>query len=450
MIENNLYLEFNNIIVDEHEFDDINICMTDIQKRRLKHNLRKYTKKRRHLRTKIAVACAAFSIFLIGVCYTNPTLAAQFPILNPIVELLGRTGDYEKYSAIINKTITQNGSSFTINSVVCFDNNIVIGYTAKSDEKINQRGTLFWPIFKVNGRTLDGGSQGLVKNIDENTIIGTILLTAKSLDLPNSFNFDMSFNGFNTSEGKWNFKFNILKAESSKNIKIYTKNQEISYDKYNFTIKKVTLTPFNTIVSIHSKNKNLVPDTTNLFIMLDDESNIIQPSDIQADSVHPNSSGGFDYTFLYSKANSNTKYLTLIPYKYHEKQEGNNYNSAQGPIDEALPISTKLPFKLNEGKHGKVEIDQITYSNDRDNVIIKGVIYGRLPNNQFIRLEGENFNPAGDLYPINNSIRKIESDKYEFVVEYKGLKSDKNYKIIAPNLDYYIDYDSEIKITLDN
>jgi hypothetical protein len=61
----------------------------------------------------------------------------QIPLLNPIVEMLGFTGDYTDYSAIINKTVTYGGESFTINNVVCYDNNIIIGYSAKSNKKID-------------------------------------------------------------------------------------------------------------------------------------------------------------------------------------------------------------------------------------------------------------------------------------------------------------------------
>lgn len=451
MNEKDLYMEFNNVNTDEHEFDDINICMTDIQKSRLKSNLRKHIKTSKFIKTKIAAACAACLIFLIGICYANPTLAAQFPFLNPIVEMLGRTGDYAKYSEIINKTITLGGNSFTINSVVCFDNNILIGYTAESDKKINQRDTLFWPIFKVDGKRLDGGSSSLVKKIDENTVMGTIGLTSKDFDFPDNFNFEMYFNGFNASQEKWDFKLKISKAELSKDVKTFIKNQAINYGKYNFTITKVTLTPLNTVISYHGKDGHLFPG--NFFIILDDKGNEIKTSPILAESIDTHSvNGEFDCTLFFSKTDMNAKYLKIIPYKDHEPIERSNYNSSQGPEDKSLPITTKLPFELSEGKRGKVEVSKITYYNDYNNVNIQGIIYGKLPDHQMVILEGDNPTPNGalPLHTINSFTKKIGPDKYEFTIEYTGLKSDKNYRIIAKNLDYYLDLNSEIKIMLDN
>ncbi len=74
------------------------------------------------------------------------------------------------------------------------------------------------------------------------------------------------------------------------------------------------------------------------------------------------------------------------------------------------------------------------------------VLYGKLPNHQNIILEGDNL--KADIRSLNTTIKKIDTDKYEFTEEYSGLKNDKNYKLIAPNLDNIIDYDSRITVML--
>ncbi|MNP57035.1 hypothetical protein D3C76_1518180 [compost metagenome] len=103
-------------------------------------------------------------------------------------------------------------------------------------------------------------------------------------------------------------------------------------------------------------------------------------------------------------------------------------------------------MELSEGKDSKVVINNIDFSNDKNNVSIKGIIYGKLPNYQAVFLEGDN--PKADISLLTTTIKRIDKDKYEFTREYSGLNNDKNYKLIAPNIDSAVDYDSGITVEL--
>ncbi|MBC8061699.1 MAG: DUF4179 domain-containing protein [Clostridiaceae bacterium] len=442
MDRKNIYEDLNNIITDEYEFDNINVSMNDIQKSKLKRDLKKNIKTRKFVKSKIAIACASSLIFLVGIGYVNPAFASQIPILNSIIDVLGSTGDYAKYSDIVNKTVTYNEKSFTINSVVCFDNNIIIGYTAKSNKKIDSTVPLFFPTFNVNGKRFNGGNGGLVKNLNENTVMGTIELISTDTVLPDNFKFEMSFEKFNETVGNWDMKFNISKKELNKNTKFYTPNQIVTYDRYNFSIVRVIINPLTTAISFHSKSDQLFPCD---WIVLDDEGNELS----KRSGAGKQSSDGFNSTSFYSKINANTKYLTVIPSIQHELTvEDSKIISFQGPEDVSVPIDTTLPFEMSEGKNSKVTLTKISFSNDKDNVSIQGIINGKLPNHQTIFLEGDN--PKANISLLNTTIKKVDTDKYEFTKEYSGLKNDKNYRLIAPNLDYYINYDSRITVMLNN
>lgn len=133
MSERNIYKDLNNIIIDENEFDNIN--MTDMQKFKLKRSLMKKIRTKKVSISKIIAASVVGLIVFIVVGYANPAFAAQIPILNSIVEMFGKTGDYISYSNVVNKTIAHDGKFFTVDSILSYDNRILIGYTAESNKK---------------------------------------------------------------------------------------------------------------------------------------------------------------------------------------------------------------------------------------------------------------------------------------------------------------------------
>jgi hypothetical protein len=382
-------------------------------------------------KTIVAIAaCMAFLMFVVGISYVNPALAAQIPILNPIVQMLGYRGDYAQYSEIVNKTVTHNGKSFTINNVVCYDNNIVIGYTAKSNTKIT--GPLFFPTYKVNGKWLNVGTTGGSENLDNNTVIGTIEIMSDPITLPDKFNFEMSFNSLDNTSGNWDFKFSISKAELSKNKKTYTPNQIVKYGNYDFTIDKIALTPLSTVISRHSSSQSKMPFFP---IILDDQGNEIS----KGGGRIRESSDRFDITSTLSKINQDAKYLTIVPYAENSNNEPNVVS---------VPLNTKLPIELSQGKIGNITINNITFSDNNDKAIIQGIMYGKLPNFREMGLSLEGDNPKSDRTLLNTTIKKIGIDKYEITKEYSGLKNDKNYKLTVGNMDNIIDYNSRITVML--
>ncbi len=62
--------------------------------------------------------------------------------MNSIIQKLnnkyGNKGDYAKYSEIINKSVSNNGITITINEVIADDSKLIIGYTLKGDKKIKR------------------------------------------------------------------------------------------------------------------------------------------------------------------------------------------------------------------------------------------------------------------------------------------------------------------------
>ncbi|ERK29994.1 DUF4179 domain-containing protein [Clostridium intestinale] len=427
MSEKSIYKDLNNIIIDENEFDNIN--MTDMQKFKLKRSLMKKIRTKKVSISKIIAASVVGLIVFIAVGYANPAFAAQIPILNSIVEMFGKTGDYISYSNVVNKTIAYDGKFFTVDSILSYDNRILIGYTAESNKKINSSDVLFFPKFKINGKEINVGYSGGVKNLTDNKIIGTTEIILNDT-LPNNFKFDMMFDKFDGTSGDWNFKFDITKAELDKDAKIYETNKSVAFNDHKFDIDKVTLTPLNTLISISSSSSNEIPPAFfDFWIVLDDNG-------YELTQVGGSGNQSSHVTAAYSSADKNINSLTLIPFRKDGGVEPSK----------TVDVNGKLPMELSEGKDSKVVINNIDFSNDKDNVVIKGVIYGKLPNYQVVFLEGDN--PKADISLLNTTIKRVDTDKYEFTREYSGLNNDKNYKLIAPNIDSEVDYDSRITVEL--
>ncbi len=431
MSEKSIYKDLNNIIIDENEFDNIN--MTDMQRFKLKRSLMKKIRTKKGLTSKIIAASIAGIMIFIVVGYANPAFAAQIPILNSIVEMFGKTGDYISYSNVVNKTISCDGKSFTIDSILSYDNRILIGYTGESNKKLNSSDALFFPKFKINGKEISAGYSGGVKNLTDNRILGTTEIILDDT-LPNNFKFDMMFDKFDGTSGDWIFKFDITKAELDKDAKIYETNKSVAFNNYKFDIDKVTLTPLNTLISISSSPSNEIPPAFfDFWIVLDDKGNELTQS--AGTNIGPNT---MNTTAVYSRTDKNINALTLIPFR---KDGGVGLESSK-----SVDIDEKLPMELSEGKDSKVVINDVDFSNDKDNVIIKGVIYGKLPNYQIVFLEGDN--PKADISLLNTTIKRVDTDKYEFTRQYSGLNNDKNYKLIVPNIDRVVDYDSRVTVEL--
>lgn len=436
MCEKDIFKAFNNMNIDEHEFDNVEINISDIQKKRLKNDLKNKIKRNKFKKLKIcAASAAAILVCITGIGYINPSFASQIPGLNPIVQTLnyyGDQGEYSKYSEIINKTISFNGASFTISSVVCDENSLIIGYTIKSNKKINPQDLPgFLPSFKINGIPMSSGWGGGLKNTAANTYIGTMELSmARKLYFPNKFKFDMSFKSLIGVQGNWDFKFIISREALDNETRSFEPNINVKLKNTSIKIKKVSLTPINTTI-IFDSNKDLKASN---WIILDDKGNeILEKGGEASKSPFTN----YECTKYLTKTNGIPKYLTVVPYQIGE-------NSSSRSKDTLIPINSKLPFKASQGNNGSITITGITNSDDK--ITIQGIAEGIFPQMQIAHTYLIGLNPEANFEP---HIEKISTNKYKFTLEYSNFSKNKVYQIRVENLDF-INYNQKFKIPLKN
>lgn len=432
MSEKDIFKAFNNINMAEHEFDNVDVNISDIQKKKLKNSLRNKIKTNKFKKLKIGTVTAAAALICMTIIgYINPSFASQVPGLNPIVQTInyyGDQGEYAKYSEIINKTVTFSGTSFTINSVVCDENSLLIGYTIKSEKKINSQDLPgFLPSFKINGIPMNSGWGGGLKNTAASTYIGTIELSmARKIYFPNRFKLDMSFDSLLGVKGNWNFKFIVSRESLNKETHSFKPNLKVKLKNTTIKIKKVSLTPVNTTILLDSNT------TDYNWLIFDDNGN-------ELSFKNSNTSNGifskYESTYNYSKANKTTKKLILIPYKLGKLK------------DTVIPINTKLPLQISQGKNGKINLTSVNILDDK--LIIHGTATGNLPKRQInnISINSTDKNADTKINKLKTDTKKVSNNTYEFILEYSCINGSIPYNIAIDNLDY-IDYSKKIEIPL--
>lgn len=435
MSEKDIFKAFNNINIDEHQFDNVEANMSDIQKKKLKNSLKNKIKTNKFKKLKIGAATAAAALVCItGIGYMNPSFASQIPGLNPIVQTLnyyGDQGEYEKYSEIINKTVSFNGASFTINSVVCDENSLIIGYTIKSDKKVNPQDLPgFLPSFKINGIPMSSGWGGGFKDTAVNTYIGTMQISmARKSYFPNKFKFDMSFKSLLGVQGNWDFKFIVSREALDKETRSFKPNLDVKLKDTTIKIKKVSLTPVNTTILFDSNTA----DTADYnWLVFDDNGNELS---FKGSDTSNGLLAKYESTYDYSKANKTAKKLILVPYKPSKVK------------DKVIPINTKLPLQISQGKNGEINLTSVNISDDK--LTIHGTATGNFPQHQIegIGINSTDKNADTKIRTLKTDTKKVSNNTYEFTIEYSGINSSVPYNVAVDNLDY-IDYSKKIEIPL--
>lgn len=254
----------------------------------------KEKKKKASRRIKKVVGGVAAGIVIVsGTLLANPALASKIPIVGGAFEAIQDklifSGDYSKYATGVNETVTNNGVGVTLSEVLCDGKSLYVSFKIESEKPFKYTKYKYDPkkdydISKevaekiVGVQILDNstrnvsfsnkelGNSGVAgfegRYIDENTFIGVEKYDLTDLgDIPNEFDYEIkikeligiSWNGKDKDQvfrGKWNFKIPV-KVDKS-----LVKEIEVNHKENGFGIKKISITPFETIIeTIHGKNR---------------------------------------------------------------------------------------------------------------------------------------------------------------------------------------------------
>lgn len=450
-------LEMLNYVENVDEGDE-NVSLDDLKKKRLKKALMKKicVKNKKRNACKIAAAC----VCALTVIFTVPVFAKNIPSIKSIIQALNATSsnsqEYEKYSKMIDKSVTSNGLTLTINDIVCDEGNLMIGYKIKSKGDIkniisrNPSDKIFKDFslisfLRVNSNIVNSSSGGPGKFLDNHTYINSESFEISNKNLPNVFKVDLDINEIYGVKGKWKFRFTSSKEDMLKNTKKFYPNTVAKIPSGLITVKKVTFTPISTFiqanVKYNEKNINDIKNNNNGFMpqddffVFDDKGNEIEEngnsSTISADYKQ--------YYYRYDFANLKyiPKYLTVVPYSTHYNEEG-----SQRILKD---INGIYPIELSQGKMGKIIINKITTENDK--TIVNYSVKGLAPifQSRWMYIVDDKDNVVDSL----GESKKIEGKPNNYIMEFKALDKNKKYKIGTSNCsDIEVREDLKFKIDL--
>lgn len=468
--------------------DDSDVKMDDLRKKRLRKNLINQVKDKNSTKKFKYKTASVVLIAILAICFSMPVLVEKIPVLKYIVQSLAFNGEnhgaYEKYSKLANKSVTDNGITLSINEVLCDNNEVVIGYTIKSEGNIKDiiktgkelielqgKNSNYVPFnlgisLRVNGKLAGGGTNGGGKYLDDHSYIQSEAILIGDKNLPSVFNADLNVKDIGGVKGNWNFKFSVSKDQILKNTTVFKTNTTVKFPYATINVEKVSFTPLNTSIRVTSKfnkeyiNSNKLEEEGGDFkwFVFDDKGNEITEKNGLGGKINNESDGNFWYESNFQNLKYVPKYLTVIPYRInYNTNDYKKYKSPGGSV--SIPnlyenIDGVYPIVLTQGKMGKLIIKSIT--TEQDKTVVKYTVEGKAP-----------FYQAKSLYIMSENDEVVESknnnldtaERYDnnpndYIMEFASLDKNKKYKIgtsdlgateIRNDLKFRIDLNNKVK-----
>jgi len=440
--EKDIYKLLNEVKFDQSEFDQMDDEMPEILKKKIKKNL---NKKINRSYIKVAkgssIAVAILLVILIGVGIASPALAKNIPLINSITQMLndkfgGHHGEYTSYSQLVDKSVTDHGITVTINEALADDTKIILGYTFKSDSKIENKDLRLGDLFeatKVNGSNLrGGGARG--EFIDDFTYVGSCEFKYNASSF-NKLKVDIKVKEILGVGGNWDFAFTVSKEELIKNSTVFNTNVKVDLPDRVITIEKVVLSPIDTTIFYNGvykaqdiKQKGFIGGPNYSWIVFDDQDVELAPKSASQQGIGP-----FTGSMQFEQTNGMPHYLTVIPYVdilSNVSLDPNDQATQVAKItkipSESRVLGGKFPFELSQGKMGKLIIKDIVTENGE--TVIRYTSEGKAPYHQ-----GRSFyikDASGETVVAKNyDIRRDAAHPNEFTKVYPLLDLSKEYYV---------------------
>lgn len=469
---------FNYISNDDKEDERVDLKMNDLRKKKLRKNLLKQVKGKNSIKNFRYKVAAVAVIVILSIGLAIPAVAKSVSVLKSMIQTLSNKDDdngvYERYSKIINKSVTDNGITFTINEVLCDEKTMMISYTIKSENNIKSIVRSTKDVYEnsrvgdaaffisnyltIDGKKSFGGGpiSGNDKFIDEHTYVNSEVIDFYNEELPDVLNVDLDIKNIFKIDGSWKFKFSVSKKEMLKDSKIFRPNTTIKFPDATVNIEKVVFTPINTYVDIVGKyTKEEYRDPIkrkeafnlkreqglivyNQWAIFDDNGYEIEPAGVLGNDSPPNN---LDSEYKLSSLKKVPKYLIIIPYRYTSREVVQRKN-----VDK--DINGEYPIELSQGEIGKLIIRDIKI--EKDKTIVKVTIEGKVPFEQamFLHIVDENGESIGRKN--NKIITSIdESTVNGYICEFEPLDKNKKYKIMTEVLDGDFEIRDDLKVRVD-
>lgn len=477
--EKDIFKLLNQVKLEESEFCSMEEEIQTIQKERIMKNLKKRLRNRSRLKAfkYTSTAAAVGLLCLIGIGTAFPALAKNVPVLNSITQTLsekfGISGNYAEYSQVVNKSVTDQGITVTINEALADDSKLIIGYTIKIDKKIEWLQTVGLPRFlKINGQSAAATGSSRGNYIDDLTYIGSDEIHTDVPQGADRFNVELNIDDIMGTKGNWNFAFSVSKDGLAKQSTVFYPNMKLDFPDNNVSIDKVVFSPIDSAIFVSGNYKdqkrklNIGMFDYDFWRIFDDKGVELIPKGFGTAGMTDTNSQIFEGEMTYESIQNIPKYLTVIPGSlypsdpslYYSPRLDANGNEVHTTFEAEQSkeiwklIDGNYPLELPQGEVGKLIINEI--STEDNTTTINFTAEGKAPYYQAIELRikdsnGEILRPKS--YVKSYAKRDDEQDPYEFTMSFNALDPNKEYWVSTSSLDILeIREDLKFKIELDN
>lgn len=423
---NNIYEVFNELSLNEEEFNSIDENLTDLEKKKIKINVRKKASKSRNKYIKAAVA-SLICISVIGTLIVKPAFADAIiennPFLDAIYEKLGYYKDYKDFSQYIGISKESGGYKFTIDKLVADEDTVLVGIRINKKDLNknidNQQENGFMMTADVSSfskHIIDRGGSTETKLDEDNTLVLLENDAAPHKKLPKRF--DMKINLHHMSDDKVNVNFDLdvsrEKIEHETIIKKTLGESSIGSD-YNVKFQQIKVSPINTKIT-YSFNKPLSKDEYISFYAYDDKGQIYRWLNSGSDS------SGYSTT-TFKSLEKNTEKIYIVPCI---AKNGNMISDAEYKSLDfynkkyTLDIKRKFDFK----ECGEVNVYNIEKTGNKLKL--------------YYSLQGE-LSKAADYTPVWLEVKKASLND-SGMLDYINYNNIKKYKLGSTD-NYCLEYD---------
>lgn len=182
----------------------------------IKEGLNSAIKIKRKKRTKTIIITCSLSLAIISsTLFLNGEVSAQMKqAFWSIASYFGLDTDLSEYKTTINKPITNNGYTITLNEVILDKNELTISSTVKSENGVFHGYPQILESVYINGTRINSDSNGSSENVDDYTEnnVNTYFLDK---ELSEEVNIRVEYSGIHILneikvekiQGDWNFNF---------------------------------------------------------------------------------------------------------------------------------------------------------------------------------------------------------------------------------------------------
>lgn len=418
----------NNIIVDEDEFNNINIELNDIEKKRIRKKYRQKIFLRKRVLKSSAIMATLVSVIFLGGIAAPAMATSNIPILSNIYESLGIYSDYKDYTKYIGETKKVGKYEYKIEEFMVTPYKSLIGIKIISDDVIPENHQGFMTDIEVGGVHWDSGSSKRYR-VNDHTLV-TIIEHNYNNKVPKKANITVNIHSIDSDDdanetfGRFQFKADF---DGSYNEFTSIEVNNIRFENYGVKLKEINSSIMGTDIVSKIRSKE---DSVEDYISKKDKLEYVL-------KVEDKFYGGDKYSSLDSSFWSgiegvaitqidNLKYdqiinannITLMVYeaKYSNDELTSVYTDDNQSVDKTEQgVSYVEEYKFQDGTKGLLY--NLERYKDTVKIHYKGKESDIIPLSKYVGIYSDKI-PNRMYYP--NIYRKSDLEG-EFIIEFKNI-----------------------------